>query len=139
MSTHNPPSLIRPQGVTSRKRYVCPWLFSCGLQPFPQNGRVRASRSNSPLGHSNIPLQGNSLADYACACRLELSVCLAGWTVGAGGLAQTLCPNVCDAPTAQFGRIAPLALTCPFGTSQTPHVGVCASQEWRSRERKADC
>ncbi len=43
------------------------------------------------------------------------------------GLAQTLLLNVCDAPKAQFGQIVPLALACPFGTSQTPHVGVCAS------------
>jgi hypothetical protein len=33
------------------------WLFR-------QNGGVRASPSNSLLGHSNIPLQGNSLANY---------------------------------------------------------------------------
>ncbi len=43
------------------------------------------------------------------------------------GLAQTLPLNVCDAPKAHFGQIVPLALTCPFGTSQTPHFGVCAS------------
>jgi len=34
------------------------------------------------------------------------------------GLAQTLLLNVCDAPKAQAGQI--VALTCPFGTSQTP-------------------
>jgi len=41
----------------------------------------------------------------------------------AGGLAQTLCLNVCDAPTAQFGQIAPLALTCnvPSG-HRRPHT-----------------
>ena len=44
-----------------------------------------------------------------------------------GGLAQTLLLNVCDARKAQFGQIVPLALACPFGTSQTPHFGVCAS------------
>ncbi len=42
-------------------------------------------------------------------------------------LAQTLYLNVCDAPEAQFGQSGPPALTCPFGTSQTPHVGVCAN------------
>ena len=36
------------------------------------------------------------------------------------GLRQTLLLNVCDAPKAQFGQIVPLALACPFGTSQTP-------------------
>jgi len=36
------------------------------------------------------------------------------------GLAQTLPLNVCDAPKAQAGEVVPLALTCPFGTSQTP-------------------
>jgi hypothetical protein len=36
------------------------------------------------------------------------------------GLAQTLLLNVCDAPKAQVRQIVPLALTCPFGTSQTP-------------------
>jgi hypothetical protein len=35
--------------------------------------------------------------------------------------------NVSDAPKAQVGEIVKLALTCPFGTSQTPHVGVCAN------------
>jgi len=40
-----------------------------------------------------------------------------------GGLAQTLPLNVCDAPKAQ---VVPLALTSPCGTSQTPHIGVCA-------------
>jgi hypothetical protein len=47
--------------------------------------------------------------------------------------------NVCDAPKAQFGEIVPIGLTCPFGTSQTPHIGVCAIREWRSCELKADC
>jgi hypothetical protein len=42
-------------------------------------------------------------------------------------LAQTLLLNVCDAPKAQVGEIVPLAPTCPFGTSQTPHFGVCAN------------
>jgi hypothetical protein len=42
------------------------------------------------------------------------------------GLAQTLLLSVCDAPKAQIGQIVPLALACPFGTSQTPHIGVCA-------------
>jgi hypothetical protein len=50
-----------------------------------------------------------------------LSGCCVGW------LAQTLLLNVCDVPKAQFGQIVALALTCPFGTSQTPHFGVCAS------------
>ncbi len=54
-------------------------------------------------------------------------------------MAQTLCPNVCHDSKAQFGQIALLDPACPFGTSETPHVGVCASQGWRSRERKADC
>jgi hypothetical protein len=51
-----------------------------------------------------------------------------------GGLAQTLPLNVCDAPKAQFGQIVPYGLTCPFGTPQTPHIGVCATREshgWR--------
>jgi len=43
------------------------------------------------------------------------------------GLAQTLLWNVCDAPKAQGRQIAPLVLTCPFETSQTPTSGVCAS------------
>jgi hypothetical protein len=46
------------------------------------------------------------------------------------GLAQTLPLIVCDAPKAQVGQIVPLDLTCPFGTSRTPHIGVCAIQEW---------
>jgi hypothetical protein len=45
----------------------------------------------------------------------------------AGGLARTLLLNTCHAPKGQFGQVVPLALTCPFGTSQTPHIGVCAS------------
>jgi hypothetical protein len=36
------------------------------------------------------------------------------------GLAQTLTLNVGDAPKAQAGQGGPQALTCPFGTSQTP-------------------
>ena len=28
-----------------------------------------------------------------------------------------------------------IALTCPFGTSQTPQVGVCASRNWRAENR----
>jgi hypothetical protein len=44
-----------------------------------------------------------------------------------GGLAQTLLLNVCDAAKAQFGQIAPRPPACPFGTLQTPHIGVCAS------------
>ena len=48
-------------------------------------------------------------------------------TLKSRGLAQTLLSNVCDAPKAQFGQIVPLAFACPFGTSQTPHFGVCAS------------
>jgi hypothetical protein len=44
------------------------------------------------------------------------------------GLAQTLLLNVCDAPKTQFGQIMPNALTCPFGTSQTPQFGVCANR-----------
>ena len=47
------------------------------------------------------------------------------------GLAQTLLLNVCDAPKAQVGQIVRLALTCPFGTSQTPEIGVCASHQPR--------
>jgi hypothetical protein len=43
-----------------------------------------------------------------------------------GGLAQTLLLNVCDAPKAQVGQIAPRVPTCLFETSQTPHIGVCA-------------
>ncbi len=38
-------------------------------------------------------------------------------------LAQTLRVNVCDAPKAQFGQIVPLALACPFGSSQTHTSG----------------
>jgi hypothetical protein len=37
-------------------------------------------------------------------------------------LAQTLPLNVCDAPKAQARQVAPLILTCPFGTSQTPDI-----------------
>ena len=37
------------------------------------------------------------------------------------GLAQKLLLNVCSAPKAQFGHIVRQALTCPFGTPQTPH------------------
>jgi len=48
-------------------------------------------------------------------------------SVGKPWLAQTLPFNVCDAPQAQFGQLTPSAATCPFGTSQTPHVGVCAT------------
>ena len=48
-----------------------------------------------------------------------------------GGLAQTVLLNVCDAPKAQAGESALLAPTCPFGRSQTPHPGVCASLERR--------
>jgi hypothetical protein len=47
--------------------------------------------------------------------------------------------NVCDAPQAQFGQIVPLGLTCPFGTSQTPHTGVCAIRDWHRWELKIDC
>ncbi len=39
------------------------------------------------------------------------------------GLAQTLLWNVCDAPKAQFGQFMTIALTCLFGTSQTPQIG----------------
>jgi len=46
------------------------------------------------------------------------------------GVAQTMLLNVCDAPQAQFGQIAPLALACPFGTSQTPHTGGLRRPEW---------
>jgi hypothetical protein len=42
-------------------------------------------------------------------------------------MAQTLLLNVCDAPKAQFSWVGPEILTCPFGTSQTPNFGVCAS------------
>jgi len=31
---------------------------------------------------------------------------------GAGGLARTLCPNVCDTPTAQFGHVAQVDMAC---------------------------
>ena len=51
------------------------------------------------------------------------------------GLAQTLLLNVCDAPKAQFRQIVPLALTCPFGTSQTPQDGACANRNWRAKYR----
>jgi hypothetical protein len=43
--------------------------------------------------------------------------------------------NVCDAPKAQVGQFMTIALTCPFGTSQTPQVGVCASRNWRAENR----
>jgi len=46
---------------------------------------------------------------------------------GGGRLAQTLPLNVCDASQAQFGQIVPIALTCPFGTSQTPTAGSAPS------------
>jgi len=46
--------------------------------------------------------------------------------------------NVCDAPKAQFGQVVPLGLTCPFGTSQTPHTGVCVIRERRGWELKGD-
>ena len=36
--------------------------------------------------------------------------------------------NVRDAPEAQVGRVAPPALACPFGTSQTPRKGIRASR-----------
>ena len=52
----------------------------------------------------------------------------------AGGLAQTLFLNVCDAPKAQFGQIVSLALTCPSGTSQTQYPGVCAIRERRDSD-----
>ena len=42
---------------------------------------------------------------------------------------QTLLLTVCDAPKAQYGQIVLLALACPFGTSQTPDFGVCASRD----------
>jgi hypothetical protein len=38
------------------------------------------------------------------------------------GLGQTLLLDFCDAPESQVGQIMPHALTCPFGTSQTPQV-----------------
>ena len=44
-------------------------------------------------------------------------------------LSQTVPLNVCDAPNAQVGQIVPLALTCPFGASQTRYLGVCANQQ----------
>jgi hypothetical protein len=57
---------------------------------------------------------------------------------GRAGLAQTLPLNVCDGPKAQLGQIVPLAPTCPFGTSQTPHIGVRhPGMAWL--EVKADC
>jgi hypothetical protein len=39
------------------------------------------------------------------------------------GLAQTLLLNVCDPPKAQFDQYMMIAVTCPFGTSQTPQIG----------------
>jgi hypothetical protein len=36
-------------------------------------------------------------------------------------------------PERTVGQIVPLGLTCPFGTSQTPHTGVCAIREWHGR------
>jgi hypothetical protein len=48
--------------------------------------------------------------------------------------------NVCDAPKAQFAHFGTPALTCPFGTSQTPHIGVCGGrpegrrhENWRNK------
>jgi hypothetical protein len=46
---------------------------------------------------------------------------LAGWTVGAGGLAKTFCPNAFDGPKALFGQIAPLDSACPFGDIADPN------------------
>ena len=43
--------------------------------------------------------------------------------------AQTVHLDVCDAPTARFDQFALSALTCPFGTSHTPHIGVCATRK----------
>jgi hypothetical protein len=51
------------------------------------------------------------------------------------GLAQTLPLNVCDAPKAHVGQFVTIALTCPFGTSQTPQIGVCPSRNWRAENR----
>jgi len=42
-------------------------------------------------------------------------------------------------PKAHFGQIVPIGLTCPFGTSQTPHTGVCAVREWHGWKLEADC
>ncbi len=47
------------------------------------------------------------------------------------GLAQTLLLNVCDAPKAQVGQIAPLGRTVPSGRRRPRKSGVCASRNWR--------
>jgi hypothetical protein len=75
-------------------------------------------KTNRNCAHKCVPWSRNSslLTSHAFATR--------------NGLAQTLPLNVCDAAKAQFGGIVPIALTCPFGTSQTLHIGVCAIREW---------
>jgi hypothetical protein len=53
------------------------------------------------------------------------------------GLAQTLPLNVCDAPKAQAGQIAPKALNVPSGHRRRQTSGVCAIRRSRNCRNKA--
>jgi len=44
--------------------------------------------------------------------------------------------DVCDAPKVRAGQIEPLVRTCPFGTAQTPDLGVCARPNGVTANRK---
>jgi len=142
-----PPGLFhRRYGVVSSALQSRPKIVCFGISPRPPCTGIssRAAKNggnSSKKSLTNSFLYARTLA-YCCGARGPGKGCPPSSASRRGKrasakddflsavfcvLAQRLLLNVCDAPKAQVGQIAPLAITCPFGTSQTPHIGVCAS------------